>query len=265
MALLEGGLYNLQFRGQPIHASWKTIYIRTGCDGPSDRTDVAWTIFKTPSSNQSFPIPFRLSRSVIKSLFALGLRMNLKTRIRRASSVQAQPQVWYSFFDEVNMETIEIRLGVCSIVSDRHCFWADVQEWHRDTCSLRKRHSGHDCATDHIADWPNRTRVFGDELEERWVTLWFVDCPHTPGTVVFHIHLGGHVYDEMLREANIAFPSPPSAVRPTSTVEGKATSSSPRTLSPSAETVDLHELVLGSPDEPEFSLVSRFCRVGVRL
>ena len=257
LALLGSDLYNLRFRGKPIHASWKTIYIRTRCDGPSDRSDVAWTIFKTPS----LPAAFRLSRAAISGTAAMEL--TLRSGQLRCQDSESQPQVWHVFFFPETAEQLEIMAGTC-VASDNRRIWAYVMMWHSETWGLWEDHSGHNCATDHIADWPHRTRVFGDKHEERRLTLWFTDCPHAPGAVVFHLHLGGRIYEEMMREANVTFPSPPSLVMPTPAVEKQANYPPPRTLPPSAETRALHELVSDNSDDysAELPLVSRLYRTG---
>ena len=54
-----------------------------------------------------------------------------------------------------------------------------------------------------MENWPNRTRTIGDEFNERRITLWFTDCPHTPETIVIHVQLGGRVYEDMLHKADI--------------------------------------------------------------
>ena len=211
LALLGSDLYDLRFRGKPIHTSWKTIYICTGCDGPSDRIDVAWTIYKSPSAYTS-PTPFRLSRTAINGMAALGLTLR-SDQLPCLTSSESQPQVWYDFFDRFTVEKVIILVGSC-VASNSRCIWAYVKVWHEKTLGSWKPHSGHDCATDHIADWPNRTRVFGDGPPRRRITLWFTDCPHTPGAVVFYLRPGGRVYDKMLRSANVTFPLPPVAASP---------------------------------------------------
>ena len=60
----------------------------------------------------------------------------------------------------------------------------------------------HDCATDHIEDWSDCTREFGDA--ERTIRLVFAPCAHAPQrTLVLGLGLGGSRYEEIQRNANI--------------------------------------------------------------
>ena len=108
---------------------------------------------------------------------------------------------------------VEIRLGICAAYGGRH-IWAYGKEGHKEAHGQWQPHTGHNCAADHVMNWLNRTRIFGIRPWERQITLWFTDFPHAPGTLVFHIHLGGVVYEGMLREANVKLPTPPALFTP---------------------------------------------------
>ena len=197
-------MYNLAYRGKRIHASWKTIYIRTGCDGPSDRTDVAWRIFKIASSHSS-PPSFRLSHDVINSMSSLG--MMFESGQLECLKNDVGPQVWYKFVETNSAEEIVVRVGAC-VASGRRCIWAYSVERHAETWRQWRPHLGHDCATDHIKEWSQWAGFYGKSPQERMITLWSTKCPHTPETLVLQVYLKGSVYEKMLRAANVTLPPP---------------------------------------------------------
>ncbi|KAI0800361.1 hypothetical protein C8Q74DRAFT_407819 [Fomes fomentarius] len=63
----------------------------------------------------------------------------------------------------------------------------------------------HDCSQDHISDWPNMTREFGDA--ERTIRLSFTRCSLAPTTLIIHTELDGHAYQRLSRTTGAPLPS----------------------------------------------------------
>ena len=197
LALLGTDLYNLQFRGKPVNATWRDIYIYHYPD-TSDSIDPAHLMLRT------YPIyaskHFRVPRCLFAAMVALGL---LPDAGRGDDDSSAKEEIWIEFTDTDASEEIRICLGLCSEAGTRaqpcHFAWAEVGhgEWGWNEEWVKKTH---DCATDHIDSWPNRTRSFngapGDG--QRMIHLKFTPAPDAPEqTRVLHLELGGGVYDEM--------------------------------------------------------------------
>ena len=112
----------------------------------------------------------------------------------------------------------------------------------------------HNCATDHIANWPNGAREFGDA--KHTIRLVFAPCTHAPErTLVLGLELVGSVYEKIQRDANVYLPLPHAGSPPRNVDDSapsdrtvvlrppaasNATSTSDATASPTA-------LILNSP------------------
>ena len=207
VACLGGDLYNLRFRGKPVDATWRDIYIieqpRT-----TSRSDGAHLV-------QSFflditPIPFRVPRSLLQALSALELYPKAWKKTSDPMSTHTSRLLLQNIVEE---ERVRIMLGLCTKASTtpaRPCHWAWAEPTYRGTSSEKWSKDAHDCATDHIADWPDRARAFGDA--ERTIKLMFTPCPHMPGrTLVLGLELSGEVYEKMQHEADVRLPQLPRA------------------------------------------------------
>ena len=113
--------------------------------------------------------------------------------------------------NRVLMEAIHIRLGTCAAVSAeaRPCHWAWAERHHAAMWGSRWSRNEHNCAADHIADWPGGARAFGDG--ERTVRLVFAPCPHAPDrrTLVLGLELVGDAYARIQQDANVSLPQVP--------------------------------------------------------
>ena len=120
-----------------------------------------------------------------------------RTEVAR-NNVAVQPQpgektsMQVEFSNMITGEEIRIGLGLCTQVPagafPDHWAWAETisnETW------LRPWGKGaHDCATDHIEDWPQRSREFGSP--GRTIRLSFAPCSHAPDqTLVLGIELSG--------------------------------------------------------------------------
>ena len=107
------------------------------------------------------------------------------------------------------MEGFRILLGLCANRREsggRPCHWAWAEEYHRVTWGRTWTKVAHDCATDHVEQWNDMAREFGNE--ERTVRLVFKRCPHDPETLVLWLELTGNVYEEMQRDTHVSLPHP---------------------------------------------------------
>ena len=105
-------------------------------------------------------------------------------------------------------EELRIGLGLCTQVPTGafpdHWVWAEGTS--NETWLRPWGKGAHNCATDHVEDWPQRSRGFGSP--GRTIRLSFAPCPHAPDqTLVLGIELSGEVYEDMQRAAGVSLSS----------------------------------------------------------
>ena len=202
LAILGNDLYNLRFRGRPVNASWRDIYILTH-PRTVDQLDGASLILRLVPDFA--PAPFRIPRWLLHAM--TSLKLFVATR-----AVQPQPgektSMQVEFSNMITGEEIRIGLGLCTQVPagafPDHWAWAEAIS--NETWLNPWGKGAHDCATDHIEDWPQRSREFGSP--GRTIRLSFAPCPHSPDqTLVLGIELSGAVYEDMQHAAGVSLSS----------------------------------------------------------
>ena len=195
LVYLGNDWYNLTFRGKPIRAEWKNIYIQSGVDRDNTTDTLSYWI---PDCVPS--LPFRIPRALFRSLVSLDLiPLTSVWRLRSNLDFSHACVVFMNLHDTVG-EGIVINLGLCGD-SEKMLYrthWAKVYIHHQkdDELSEPPDEDVHDCATDHIDDWPDWTREFGDA--ERTVRLSFSRCVHRPqATRVVHLELSGTHFEDL--------------------------------------------------------------------
>lgn len=204
LACLGSDAHNLQFRGKPVDVTWHTIYIAAH-PPTAGRRDGAHLL-------QEFipdvaPMTFRIPRTLLQTLGALEFSPITRTVSWDPAS---KDTMWFGCQCTALLEYVGILLGSCMKASTnaRPCHWAWAEYKHRATWTQPDLEYVHDCTTDHIEDWPDRTREFGDA--ERTIRLVFVPCTHEPQwTLVLGLELVGSVYERIQKSANIHLRRPP--------------------------------------------------------
>ena len=203
LACLGGDDDNLRFRGKPVAATWRDIYIAAH-PPTTGRRDGAHVL-------QGFlpdvaPTPFRIPRTLIQTLGALSFFPDTATVSWDPAS---KDTMRFGCESTELLESVRILLGTCTKAStkERPCYWAWAGQHNRATWGQPWPEYLHDCTTDHIEAWPNRTREFGDV--ERTIRLVFAPCTHAPErTLVLGLELAGSRYEEIQSNANIRLPPP---------------------------------------------------------
>ena len=209
LAHLGDDLYNLRFRGKPLNATWRDVYIHAFPRTSDDQADPGHLVLhfapdRAPTRGRARdPAPFRVPRWLVGALFNLQMQPRTGAVLDSTTSTET----WVEFTNYSTSEKIRLQFGVCTSETSgarHHWAWADNRSLSTWTRPWGKR--GHDCATDHIDSWPDATRAFGDE--ERTIRLSFARCVHSPQhTRVVHLELKGRVYEEMQRNANFSIAS----------------------------------------------------------
>ena len=202
---LGGDLYNLRFRGKPIDARWREICIVTRPPMTMRRRGAHVVLRFLPDIP---PTIFRVPRNLLQAMAAL----KLLPRSQMISSDPASTKTTRLIFENViPLEVVYILLGACTKASTdaRPCHWAWAEHRFRATWDRKPTEYAHDCATDHVEDWPGRLREFGDA--ERRIHITFAPCPHAAAeqTLVLGVQLSGSVYENMQKDANIRLPTLP--------------------------------------------------------
>ena len=201
LACLGSDEDNLCFRGKPVVATWRDIYViaHPSTTGRRDGAHLLHGFLPDVS-----PTPFRIPRTLVQTLGVFGF-------FPRTGSITCDPAskdtISVPYLNLGLMETISILLGICTKVStdESPCHWAWASNRHRNTWTQRRPDYAHDCAKDHIQDWPDLTRSFGDA--ERAIRLAFAPCTHAPErTLVLSLELSGDVYERIFASANIRLP-----------------------------------------------------------
>ncbi|KAH9935168.1 HET-domain-containing protein [Epithele typhae] len=197
LAQLGGDLYNLKFRGSIIMPVWRDVYIRAWPEW-EDLMDAPHNILRLVRDNPS--APFRVPRWIVVAFTSLGLgrvRSDILTSDEDASFAQT-----FSFSNPRLPYGINVKVGLCKRATDEQpMHWALAAGTEAGTWGRRNRNRPHDCATEHVDDWQEGRRSFGDA--ERTVLLSFKRDAYNAHTRVLHIELHGTVYDDLQRLANV--------------------------------------------------------------
>ena len=195
LACLGSDIRSVCFRRNIVTATWQDVYIAAH-PPTTGRRDGAHLLQRfVPDIS---PTAFRVPRTLIQALGALGFFPATETICWDPASkdimmVKCRNAAW--------IESIRILLGTCK-KGLRPCHWAWADQHHSATWGNPWPNYAHDCAMDHIEDWPNSTREFGDA--ERAIRLVFMPCKHAPGsTLVLGLELVGRRYEEIQRKANV--------------------------------------------------------------
>ena len=201
-ACLGGDFNNLQFRGKPVTPTWCDIYIAIH-PATIGRRDGAHLL-------QHFvpdvaPSPFQIPRTLMQTLVALNFFPDSTMVLQSPESDDAM----IVLLQNSNLlEAVHIHLGMCTKISTEESpayHWAWASQNNSATWGKLSQKYVHDCATDHIRDWPNSTREFGDA--ERTIRLVFNPSTHAPEwTLVLSLGLSGRVYKEIQENANVYLP-----------------------------------------------------------
>ena len=198
LACLGSDIDNLSFRGKPITATWQEIYIAAH-PPTTGRRDGAHLLQRFLPDIA--PTTFRVPRTLMQTLGALGF---FPTTRMTSWDPASKDTVLFWCENTVFIESVRILLGTCKKASTgvRPCHWAWAEQRHSATGTEPWREYAHDCVTDHIENWPDSTREFGDT--ERMIRLVFAPCKHAPEkTLVLGLELVGSRYKEIQRKANI--------------------------------------------------------------
>ena len=201
-------LYHLRFRGTNFQAEWRDIIIHA-VPGQTDKTDAAHLLllFDLDSAPDD---PVRIPRCLMNTLYHLKFLHSCSVgRHRERGNMEG----WIDFHDPKLNEGLRIRIGMCfgngsesapSAGRAVHWAWAEpqkIENWRDNTWVHRE----HDCNQDHVDDWPNGSKAFGDD--QRRISLSFAPCVHTPETTrVLYIGLSGSVYEERQQRLNVFLP-----------------------------------------------------------
>ena len=213
----------MHYRGKTITATWRDIYI-VAHPSTRGRTDGAHLLQRFIPDIA--PTPYHIPRALMQTLSALKFLPVTKKASNSAPS-KSNTLLLVQWQNTVLREAIRVLLGTCDETSadadPLHWAWAepvDSARWNESPTRYV-----HDCATDHINDWIDRQRDFGDE--ERTIRLVFAPCPYSPAkTLVFGLELVGNVYEKMQGSANIRLP-PPTRLQASSTPSSSAHPSLP--------------------------------------
>ena len=203
LACLGGDDDNLRFRGKPVAATWREIYIAAH-PPTTGRTDGAHLLRRFLPDVA--PTAFRVPRTLVQALGALQFFPSTWTVSWEPASKDTMVLAYDS---PASSEVIRILLGMCNKLSTEvhPCHWAWADQHHIATWGQPWPKYVHDCTTDHIANWPNGTREFVDA--ERTIRLVFTPCTHAPErTLVLGLELVGCRYEEIQKKANIYLPQP---------------------------------------------------------
>ena len=197
MTDLGDDLYNLTFNRKPVRAAWRTIYV---VPAPSD-FDSGSTTAPNLTVNCNPVSRFHVPRWLIARLIALRFEVE---QIRDTEALQI-----VEILRRSPAISIYLFLGSCAERHDRDpekppVLWAKID---------MQIHPGmdiftHDCSEDHIdsESWATRSKVFGDT--DRKVRLSFTPSTQMSESVfVIHLELFGRIFEQMLQDAAVSFPS----------------------------------------------------------
>ncbi|KAH9915801.1 HET-domain-containing protein [Epithele typhae] len=205
--------YNLSFLGEPVKPEWRDLYIIDSF--PEFRKVERLTICYALHTILPAP-PIRIPHWLINRLVALGFEPVRAPIIR--STPKDGPRVplvaQLTFVDVANKEAVRLRFGTCfppgsSSEGDAGAaaHWATAYPQHAANWNDPMGAVEHDCATDHVRDWPGWAREFVDgPARARVVRLAFTRGKFAPdATLVLHMELAGSVWAGMMARKNVHF------------------------------------------------------------
>ena len=181
--------------GDHVSPEWRDIYIAAQPPPPPA------SVLCTPSDYTLSP-PFRFPMQELET--CLGQYGTLAEVSQESFGWAGYPPVVFKFQHVFVFATIYVAFGRCSLVSSRSrrgdrppsltqpgLHWASVLfEAGRVQSSAADMAPQHDCAKDHVADWPERSRLFTGKFKngDILLTLSFREDPLSPAeTFVPHI------------------------------------------------------------------------------
>lgn len=193
LVTLGNDLYNLQFNGKAVRASWRDIHIQAVPQAwYSPQTSIA-RLQLNCTIDPPFRIPHWLMAQFSMSGFQLVSQAGNEGELPLRLLLSAAP---YGEF-------IHLDLGLCGgDHSQPATHWAKVLIHHdKDLSAWSTPHHTHDCEKHHIALWSGGTKVFGDEPSVRAVQLSFSRCNLAvvteSRTLAVDIKLKGTVYADI--------------------------------------------------------------------
>ncbi|KAM5537275.1 hypothetical protein V8D89_009005 [Ganoderma adspersum] len=194
MCDLGDDLYNLTFNGKPVKASWSTIYIVPTASHIHSESVSSPTLTVNCNSASRFHVP----RWLVDRFTALQFD------IRQIKPPDSQALQVLIFNHRTFRGGIFLIMGMCTNLDKSPHTWAKVVVM----ALVNLGNYTHDCSMDHLdADsWATGSKIIGDE--DRKVRLSVTPSKRMPETtLVVHLELFGRVFEEMLQETGISFPS----------------------------------------------------------
>ncbi|KAI0800368.1 hypothetical protein C8Q74DRAFT_408358 [Fomes fomentarius] len=220
---LGNDYYNIRFGGRPdpMKVTWRDIciesrHIPTG----SRRSEKLHRLLIQAGDFDSAEAPFRYPRWLFEQFSALGMEISCwrnKTMLVDDKDHHLVSTVLNYETTGLKGEAIQVYLGMCQASSPeaakrdspRMPHWAMVIIRHYMPTGRWVPESSspptHDCSRDHISDWPNMTKEFGDA--ERTIRLSFTHSSLVPATLIMHTELDGHAYQRLSQQMGTPLPS----------------------------------------------------------
>ena len=208
---LGNDLNNLRFRGTPIKATWRTVYIQGSPHYSASAESVNSLLRLNATPQNSKAPPFRVPRWLVGAFISLNM-------LPTSGVVPKRDQIWASFHDGVSGERIHFCFGLCTKRRSQDLYgmhWAWVEpKGGQEASTPDWRLREHSCEEDHVEAWDSeyREKDFGDA--NRTVRVSVAPCEYTPKTtLVLHMELRGRVYKAWEKVLSNA-PEPKKAQRP---------------------------------------------------
>ncbi|PIL29247.1 hypothetical protein GSI_09296 [Ganoderma sinense ZZ0214-1] len=209
LASLGTDFYDLRFDGGPVQAQWCTVHI---VPAPPDWAAPEASVSRFTLNCGADP-PFRLPHTIICKFIALDFT---PTQTKAKSTNGAISVTRIAFSNPYRGEMVYLDLGLCNqvLAGSQQRQDSDGVRWARAMIGSPAGSYGfdhpdpwmHDCSRHHIDLWEGRAMAFGGA--DRTVRLCFAPCKIMPETtIVVHVDLSGFAYEDMLRAANVVFPS----------------------------------------------------------
>ncbi len=197
MCELGDDLYNLALNGKPVKASWRTIYVVPTTSHLYSENATSPTLLINSNPTSRFHVP----RWLVDRFTAVQFEVEEMTFSETLHVVSFVHRSEGRFF---------VSLGTCAEHRDLGpdtppSLWAKVV-----ILAYGKPDAfTHDCSEDHLdsKSWAARSKVFGG-ANFRKARLSFTSSPRMPETaIVIHLEPFGSVFERLLQEAGIPFPS----------------------------------------------------------
>ena len=186
MADLGDNLYDLRFNGKRVEARWRTIFI---VPSPPDSGSRGATVSNLTINCDPTPA-FRFPHWLVSRFAALQFE------VYQVENPESHTMI--RIFHRTQKH-LYLLFGICQ---DR-----PRSRWAKIIISRSRPLASHDCSKDHIDSWTAQSKDFYGGAGET-ARLSFVPCKRQPETtLVIHVELLGRLYEEMLREAHVSFPS----------------------------------------------------------